>query len=671
MAFISGTAANDNLIGTSDPDTILALDGDDVIFARNGNDFVDGGNGNDIIRGGNGQNVLLSGEGNDLVDGGKDNDFIDTGNGNDATRGGKGNDQIFAGEGNDLVRAGRGDDWVDGGSGNDTILAGAGRDRIFGREGNDILQGEAGNDELDGGDGFDLLVGGDGNDTVRGGNGDDGLNGLAGNDSLEGGDGSDIVDGGAGRDTLYGGNDNDNLRGGDGRDILHGGAGNDAILGEAGNDQIFAGDGDDSVDGDAALRFYALGSNNQLLMFDPAQLDKPTTLQVSGIQGTLRGLDVRPEDGKLYALSDANKLYTLDYFSGAATEVNTLNLAFFQGQPKAVGFDFNPVARRLRLVAGDDTNFRINVVDGTVADSDPNTPGIQSDGKLAYAANDINVGKDPNIIAVGYTNSFAGATATQLFGIDSTLNTLVLLPTPNNGSLQTIAPIINAATGQPLDIADDASFDILSSLTGGTNVAVLVSGATAYQLDLTTGIAAPIGNLGAGAGIAGIQGFAIATVPDATQSGNDEILGGHGNDVLSGNLGNDLINGEAGNDNLIGGAGNDTLIGGGGNDNFVYSSPRAFQTADFGRDLILDFQINLDKIVLSQTTFGALNSGQIALVAQDNQVATSSGSIVYSQGSGTLFFNQNGAHPGLGTGAALATFQGTPALTVNDFVITL
>jgi hypothetical protein len=43
--------------------------------------------------------------------------------------------------------------------------------------------------------------------------------------------------------------------------------------------------------------------------------------------------------------------------------------------------------------------------------------------------------------------------------------------------------------------------------------------------------------------------------------------------------------------------------------------------------------------------------------------------ITYSTGSGNLFFNQNGADAGLGTGARLTQLVGAPVLTVNDFAI--
>ena len=44
---------------------------------------------------------------------------------------------------------------------------------------------------------------------------------------------------------------------------------------------------------------------------------------------------------------------------------------------------------------------------------------------LAYAAGDPNAGANPNVVGSAYTNNFAGATTTTLYGIDSDLDILV------------------------------------------------------------------------------------------------------------------------------------------------------------------------------------------------------------------------------------------------------
>lgn len=73
--------------------------------------------------------------------------------------------------------------------------------------------------------------------------------------------------------------------------------------------------------------------------------------------------------------------------------------------------------------------------------------------------------------------------------------------------------------------------------------------------------------------------------------GSDRIAGGIGNDRLFGDGGHDVLRGNAGSDRLDGGAGNDTLYGGSGADRFVF-------TDHFDRDVIMDFQNNVDRIFL-------------------------------------------------------------------------
>jgi RTX calcium-binding nonapeptide repeat (4 copies)/Cysteine-rich secretory protein family len=161
-------------------------------------------------------------------------------------------------------------------------------------------------------------------------------------------------------------------------------------------------------------------------------------------------------------------------------------------------------------------------------------------------------------------------------------------------------------------------------------------------------------------------------------TGNDQLCGGSGNDRLWGEAGDDILLGGSGDDQLVGSAGNDTLIGSSGNDRFIFESAGAFQANDFGLDLIRDFKSGEDKIQLGGESFPALQSifgngfsqaNEFATVADDGAVAASAAEIVYSSGSGQLFYNANGAAAGLGDGAAIALFSNQPALTANDFVI--
>jgi hypothetical protein len=168
-------------------------------------------------------------------------------------------------------------------------------------------------------------------------------------------------------------------------------------------------------------------------------------------------------------------------------------------------------------------------------------------------------------------------------------------------------------------------------------------------------------------------------------AGNDELIGGSageqlagegGNDRIYGNGGNDTLSGGIGDDLLNGGSGNDVMTGGDGKDLFVFDSGRAFAAADFGVDRITDFVRGTDKIVLDKSSFGEISSTQIGVVRRDGLASTSSKQIVYSRGSGRLFFNANGSASGLGRGGAFAIVDtdnnsstAAPSLSASDFQI--
>jgi Ca2+-binding RTX toxin-like protein len=153
--------------------------------------------------------------------------------------------------------------------------------------------------------------------------------------------------------------------------------------------------------------------------------------------------------------------------------------------------------------------------------------------------------------------------------------------------------------------------------------------------------------------------------------GNDTFQGGVGADNVSGGDGNDTLIGGDGSDQLAGNAGDDLLTGGAGNDTLIFRSNSAFNAVDFGSDRITNFAIGSDQILLSQTNFGTITSANIAFVNSDLAAETSDGLIVYSRATGKLFFNQNGAAVGLGTGALFATLDGAPSLTASDFQIVI
>jgi Ca2+-binding RTX toxin-like protein len=128
---------------------------------------------------------------------------------------------------------------------------------------------------------------------------------------------------------------------------------------------------------------------------------------------------------------------------------------------------------------------------------------------------------------------------------------------------------------------------------------------------------------------------------------------------------------------LNGGIGDHTLIGGSGADIFgFFGGNEPFSTSNLGVDRIVDFESNTDKIALFQPTFtvltntgGTIDSNEFAVVTDDIDVAISSAAIVYSIGTGNLFYNENGVEPGLGTGDQFATLVNRPSLSAADIIV--
>jgi Ca2+-binding RTX toxin-like protein len=153
-------------------------------------------------------------------------------------------------------------------------------------------------------------------------------------------------------------------------------------------------------------------------------------------------------------------------------------------------------------------------------------------------------------------------------------------------------------------------------------------------------------------------------------SGNDQLQGLGGDDTLWGGAGNDILNGGTGNDSLWGGLGDDILTGGVGNDQYLFQSDSVFSTS-LGVDYISEFEAGLDQIVLSKATFNAITNlpGQaltdFAVVSDDEFVNASSARVVFSQGTGSLFYNQDGSILGTGTVFEFARL-GNPDITLTS-----
>ncbi len=158
-------------------------------------------------------------------------------------------------------------------------------------------------------------------------------------------------------------------------------------------------------------------------------------------------------------------------------------------------------------------------------------------------------------------------------------------------------------------------------LVGGTGADVLRGEAgtdiaqydQAAIVDLVNGTA----NAGAAAGdilhsIENLSGSQFADKLFGNHVAN-QLFGAGGNDLLDGRGGNDLLMGGDGHDTLIGGAGSDTLSGGAGNDRLIGQAGSDLLEGGLGSDVfefrgsytrIVDFQNDLDDLVLNRGTLG-------------------------------------------------------------------
>jgi Ca2+-binding RTX toxin-like protein len=484
----------------------------------------------------------------------------------------------------------------------------------------------------------DTLLGSRGSDNLNGGNGNDFIRSGEGNDILTGDRGNDFLDGGSGRDNLSGGNDNDTLIGGIGNDTLDGGRGNDILFGSG------------------ASKLFGLTNNNTLVAFDPDRPSKTNSVAITGVNGQLVGIDFRPANGVLFGVSNTNQVYTINTQTGAATLVNN-NAIPFSLNGNSFGVDFNPNPDRIRVVSDAEQNLRLN----------PNTGGLglNLDGTLANDASlnyPNNPNQDPNIVGAAYTNSVAPSpdTAnrrTTLFNIDSNSDMLVTQGSPNFLLGDPNTPI-SPNTGQLFNVGDlgvdfgsNTGFDIFSlanptNPNNSVNQAYAVSDSTLYSVNLATGTATNLGEVGNGS--LNFIGLSATGVSEPVGKRNDSLSGG------------------AGNDTLIGGAGNDTLTGGTGNDSFSFTS------LGDRTDWITDFSVPNDTILVSATGFGGgLMAGNVITADQfviGSSAMDSSDRFIYNDDNGALSFDVDGA--GGASRVQIATLSTDLALTNNDILVT-
>lgn len=243
---------------------------------------------------------------------------------------------------------------------------------------------------------------------------------------------------------------------------------------------------------------YGVTENQTLVTWNTATPGTVNSgIAISGLMNNeqIRGIDFRPATGELFALGSFNNLYTINIGTGMATNVG--GGQFTPGlNGSSFGFDFNPTIDRIRVVSDADQNLVLN----------PNNGAATMVTPLFYAPGDVNEGMNPNVVSSAYTNSFAGSTMTQLYGLDTGLDVLVRQAN-SAGTLETVGSL-------GVDLTDVVGFDI----EPGTNIAyatvqdATLSRSTFWTINLETGEASMIGEIGGGAFI---TSMAVIPAPGA------------------------------------------------------------------------------------------------------------------------------------------------------------
>jgi serralysin len=549
----------------------------------------------------------------------------------------------------------------------DTIYGYGGNDSIFGLGGNDLILGGAGADTIDGGAGIDAALYTDSTEAVfvslTTGKGDGGTaesDTLSGIENLYGSSYDDTLAGNGGNNALSGMQGNDFLKGGGGSDSLSGGSGDDTLLGGSGADTMYGGDGIDTLSyaGSSAgvnVYLYSLSSSG-------GDAEGDTFSGIENVTGS-------SYDDDLYGDNGANVLT-----GGDGNDA----LKGFGGDDILDGGDDDDV---LYGMDGNDAlsgQFGNDILYG--GDGDDDLLGLNGDDILyGGAGNDWlpgGFGQDMMYGGPGDDRYAANDSGDMVFelageGTDRVRTTMSNYILQAGSEIELLEPVFLDGT-QPVNLTGNEFNNTITGndgdniLDGGAGVDHLIGrdGNDLYMVDDADDAVAENGGLG-------IDEARTSVTWTLTEGADVEILrttndAGTGAIDLTGNSSGNIVRGNNGNNVINGGNGDDELTGLGGQDQFWFDTPL---NAAFNIDVIADFSLADDTIVLENTIFGAFSAG--ALAAERFVIGTAAqdanDNIIYDVATGALFYDSDGT----GAAAAIQFAQLSPALALThlDFLI--
>lgn len=212
---------------------------------------------------------------------------------------------------------------------------------------------------------------------------------------------------------------------------------------------------------------FAASADNKLYRFNPMNPNENAVDLMGLMDGEMIvGLDFRPANGALYAITNQSRLLTVNTANGQVAAIGSSLIPALSGT--SFGFDFNPTVDRIRLVSNTGQNLRLHPDLGTV---------VFTDGSL-------NTGS-PTVNAAAYTNNFASSTATTLYVLDATTNMLYTQTPPNDGVLVAVGAI-------GFDIDSENGFDIGGSSNMAFGLLTVNNMTAVYSFNLSTGMATKV-----------------------------------------------------------------------------------------------------------------------------------------------------------------------------------